>query len=141
MNILRHYSELALVYGFQDFIRGNLKPGRFKNLCGRLKKECGKDLSRLIIPQGQKIKAVNLLREFMQSAGWYKKSRHVTTYLSFCLAMIENSKFRYNPEIIITLNKLIDYLEKGGFLHEPCCWAGDLAARKWEGLFNGGSIC
>ena len=136
MKVLKHYAELALLYGFPDFIRGDLPRGRFKNLCSRLQKECGQDLCRLIISETDKNKALALLRTFMKQAGWYKKSRHVTTYLSFCLSMIENSQFHYKLKITETLNALIDHLEHGGFLHDPYCWAGDLAARKWRALFE-----
>ena len=135
MNIIKHYTELALVYGFPDFIRGRLNPGRFQNLCDCLQKECRPALRNLTISETDKWKALEILRDFMKQAGWYKKSKHITTYLSFCLAMIENSQFRYNQRIITILNALITHLENGDFLYEPCCWAGDLAAQKWEGMF------
>jgi len=134
---MKHYAELSLIFGLPIFLKSKkLHNGRFKNLCARLQKETKKDLNKIMFPKVQISKMTDKLEEFMKAAGWYKSEKHIMTYLSFCLAMIENSEFEYNFKIIDTLNDIVEYLERGGYMPAPCMWAGDVAAKKWEKIFK-----
>lgn len=132
----KHYAELTLIWSTPILLRGKLKPGRLKNLFQKLQVETARDLHRIIgVNSAMQVETANRLEEFMHSTGWYNKSKHIMTFLSFLLAMIENSESKFSPKITDTLNKIVEYFEAGGEARIQCFWAGDVAARKWEALY------
>ena len=132
----KHYAELTLLWGTPLFIKGTVKPGRLQNLFKTLQKETEQDLHRMIGTTNKDwMETANKLEAFMHSTGWYNKSKHIMTFLSFLLAMIENSESKFNPKITETLNKIVSYFEAGGEARVQCFWAGDIAAQKFNELF------
>lgn len=78
----------------------------------------------------------DVLSSFNQVAKWEGKDRHICTLASFCADVIENSKSRHNPEILKTLNKIIDYYDRKGKLPAPSPWSGLVAAQKWAKIME-----
>jgi hypothetical protein len=48
-----------------------------------------------------------------------------------------HSEFQFNPAIRETINEIIEHLEAGRDFPFQSCWAGSLAAERWESLFDG----
>ncbi|NCC53852.1 MAG: hypothetical protein EOM20_21970 [Spartobacteria bacterium] len=127
--------ELALVRAIPDLTIGELKPSRLKGLYERLQREVDQDLARLPRPSQSEIyRIADRVNEFGRATGWLGQQRHVSTLLSFCAEMIENSRFNHNPKILETINDIIAHLESGKDLPAATFWAGSLAAEKWREL-------
>ena len=134
---MKHYAELTLIWSTPILLKGKLKPGRLRGLFQKLQYETAKDLHRIVgVTSSMQFETANLLEKFMYSTGWYNKSKHIMTFLSFLLSMIENSESKFNPKITETLNNIVEYFEAGGEARVQCFWAGDLAAQKWRALFD-----
>ncbi len=135
----KHYAELTLIWSTPILLKGKLKPGRLKSLFEKLQAETARDLHRIVgVTSAMQVETANTLEKFMYATGWYNKSKHIMTFLSFLLAMIENSESEFNPKITDTLNKIVEYFEAAGEARVSCCWAGDVAARKWSALYEEG---
>lgn len=125
--------ELALVRAVPDLVIGDMKPSRLKGLYGRLQREVDRDLARLPRPSQSEIRQIACrVNEFGKATGWLGQQRHVSTLLSFCAEMNENSRFDHNPRILETINDIIAHLESGKDLPAASCWAGSVAAEKWK---------
>lgn len=135
----RKIAELALIRSIptKEFDDGKMENGRLKGLFLKLQKLADKELGKLLQwPDQDDIAAIGIkLDEFGRITGWNGKERHVTSMISFCLGMIEESENRINPAIIDTLNKIIDYFERTGKQRQLCYLSGQVAAEKWAGLF------
>ena len=131
----KHVAELALIISIPGINVDQLLPSRTKGLLTRLYKETVKDLGKT--PKKDPKKIEPLIQKFGEETGWEGKSRHISTLLSFCADMIECSENKFNPRILEAINDLIARLERGKELKAPNCWAGSIAADKWEQLFVG----
>ncbi len=130
--------ELALVRAIPELTVGKLKHSRLNGLYTRLQKEVDKDLARLPRPTKSEIyRIADRVNGFGKDTGWLGQQRHVSTLLSFCAEMIESSRFPHNPRIIATINEIIAHLEQAGDLPAASCWAGSVAAEKWQKVING----
>lgn len=137
MNNLRHLSELALIRAIPDLTMGTLKPSRKKALFIQLQKAVDKDLRKFPrVSESDLNKIWEIVQEFGRQTGWLNETRHVGTLFSFCLEIMENSEFKFNPGIRETILKIIEHLEAGNDFKYQSCWAGSLAYEKWEGLFK-----
>ena len=136
MSNLRHITELALIRAIHDLTIGDLKPSRKKSLFIKLQKEVDKDLAKLPKPSEDDIDKIwETVEVFGKKTGWLNQARHIGTLFSFCLEMIENSTFRFNPKISETINEIIEHLENGNDFKYQSCWAGSVAAKKWDDMF------
>jgi hypothetical protein len=130
-------TELALIRAVPDLTLGELKPSRTAGLVTNLQKAVDKDLRYLPRINDTQIADIeSIIKSFLLDIGWLDQKRHTGTYLSFCAAMIENSEFKYFPRILESINDLIDHFEKGNDFHVQSCWAGSIAAEKWETIFK-----
>jgi len=136
-NQYRKLSELALIRSIPDMTIGTLKPSRKKGLFLRMQKAVDKDIRDLPKPSDDDLSKIwETIEEFGRQTGWLNQTRHIGTLFSFCLEIIERSEFEFNPDIVSIINDIINHLEDGkDFLYQSC-WAGGLAAKKWEGLFD-----
>ncbi len=133
---LRHLTELALIRAIPDLTLGSLKPARKKALFLRLQDAVDKDLRLFPRASKQDLDRVwESVEKFGKMTGWLNHTRHVGTLLSFCLGIIEKSSFKFNEKIPKTINYIISHLEAGNDFKFQSCWAGSMAAEKWEGLF------
>ena len=137
MNNLRFITELALIRAIPDLTIGDLKPSRLKGLFLKLQKNVDKDLAKTRGLTKDDLDAIwERVQEFGQATGWLEQKKHTGTLVSFCIEIIETSKFDFNPGILKTLNEIIEHFERGGDLKVQSCWAGAMAAEKWVGLFE-----
>jgi len=128
-------TELALVRAIPGMIKGELKPSRMLGLYKRLIKVVDKELARLPRPTDAEIvKIGKRIERFGEETGWLNNEKHIGTLLSFCADMLERSDYNHNPRILETINDVIEHLENGGDLKQICCWAGSVAADKWESI-------
>ncbi len=133
----KHLAELALIRAIPDLTIGELKPSRIKGLFLRLQKYVDKDLQRLPCPSQKDLDGIwDIVETFGHQTGWLQQKKHTGTLISFCLGIVETSGFDFNAGIVKTLNDLINHFENGNDLKVQSCWAGSLAAEKWEDLFN-----
>ena len=130
----RHIAELALIISVPGVCMDTLKPSKLKNRMERLWIETVKDLG--LLPTDNNFEIESLIQKFGEESGWEGRSQHIGTRLSFCADMIERSENSFNPKILEAINDLIAHLENGKKLKQPSCWAGSLAADKWENLFK-----
>jgi hypothetical protein len=56
------------------------------------------------------------LDAFGKKANWIGKETHVASVVSFCLAFLESSTYKYPDKLFESLNKVIDYYERAGHI-------------------------
>ncbi len=135
MNPHRRYVELAYIRAVPDMLHGTLKNGRLKNLYRKLQIACDNEFRRLPELNNVELEQVKgLLLQFSAATGWERKPRHISTLLSFCADMLERSQYDHSPKILKTLTDIIDYYARKEDFRPICCWAGSVAADKWEGI-------
>lgn len=71
-----------------------------------------KDGSNLYLQQKPVIQ--KLLTIFGEITGWLSPDVHLCVGATFCLKIVEASKFDYDPKIKETLEDIIDYYKRGG---------------------------
>lgn len=129
--------ELAMVASIREFTKETQSNGRLNNLYSRLSKIAFKEIEKIPRPSPLEIEKIGqLVDRFGKSTGWLGKEKHIATLASFCLGMIEDSEFNFNPRIVETLNDIIDYFERAGESPAPSFWAGGVAAEKWHNIIS-----
>ena len=130
---MTRYMELAYVRSIYDLLNSTIKPGRLKNLYTKLQAAVDHDLRRLPpIGDSDMLLLREKVRAFGKATGWDRKTRHVVTLLSFCIDLVERSKFPHNPKILETMNLIVEYYERQGRVKFICCKAGAMASEKWN---------
>lgn len=125
--------ELCTVISIPQFTNGKVSNGRLKGLYNKLEKVITKELE--ILPKMSTLNRIRvdaLLEEFFKATGWQGKPRHIATLASFCLEMLENSEFKYNPKIDDILNDIVDYFDRKKKVSGLSFVAGRIAAEKWN---------
>lgn len=124
---LKETAELALCRALRDMVP--TKQGRLDRLFSKLEKETDKILSQKpYVSDADKQRLAEVFDTFRDATGWAGRSKHVLTYVSFLLALIDG---RY-PGITAPLNGIVDYFERAGRAPSACFWAGAVAKKKWD---------
>lgn len=133
---LRHTAELALIHAVPMLSDAHEK-SRLSGLQNTLQRLAAKELGKIRYITDQEMeKIIAHVTEWGKQTGWLNTQKHVGTLFSFCLEIIEKSNFKFNPKIIVIINEIIKHLENGKDFPFQSCWAGSIAAAKWEGLFK-----
>lgn len=128
-------TELALIRSLPEFINDKIKGGRLKNKCSELINAVDMDLRKTpYVTHAEMEKARGLMDRWAKETGWYEKQKHITTLVSFLLAMIEDSPFTFNDQIVKSLNEIFDYFERNKDVKTICMFAGGLANQKWRAI-------
>ncbi len=126
-------AELSLIRAIPDMSVVDLKNGRLKGLYARLTKAVDKDLKDITKATRQDLAGCRkLVFGFLKLTGWEDNHKHIFTLLSFCSLMLEESQFRYNPNIQTVINELFGFIEQREKVKPICCWAGANAVDKWN---------
>ena len=129
--ISKKATELSLVSAIEKLVVKK-KNGRLNGLLEKLAKEANNELDRIYGLNRVEIDEIGKnIYEFAVSTGWLGKQRHLCTIVSFCLAMLDQSEFKYNQRITGILNEIYDYFDRVGKAPYQCNWAGSLAMEKW----------
>ena len=131
----RKLAELALIYGVPIIMQAK-ENSRLDGLQRKLKKLVIPDL--LTLPKMGKREADFVdkhVEDWLKEIGWWQEPAHIGSLISFCLDMVENSPFRYNPEIHKTLVKIAEHLDNGKELSYPTIEAGTEIALKWQAIY------
>ena len=106
----------------------------------RLLKQLGAACHARVIESGyymtasEKIEVEKRIFEFGRVTRWEGKPRHVMTYVSFCLSLMES--VRGSEDIIKELNAISARFERFGESRMACMAAGALALEKWEEIWR-----
>ena len=134
MTAPRHTAELALIYSIPEICAPT---GRLKSLLQSAQKIAARELGNLPRLTDEDLHAIlDRIYAWGKQTGWLGNDKHVSTLISFVLSMIDQSPYTYPARLIDKLNEISAYLEKGGNYKYPSCWAGSLAAERWENVFN-----
>ena len=126
-------AELAFVRAVPDSLLPKLCGGRLRNLCIKLIKTIDNELAMVsMMPKKDLDKVEEKIKKFGKLTGWEGKTRHVTTTLSFLLALIEESDHKYDSKILTTLNEIYDYFDRKKETKLVCNVAGAIAVEKWN---------
>lgn len=124
----RKNAELALVKGI--VLVSNPRPGRMRGLIKRLGREVDRELMRLpVIPKERFERVAAKLQEWERESGWAGKGKHICTYASFCLDLIDARPW---PKVKAVLVDIIDHYDRVGAMPAACCWSGALARERFE---------
>jgi len=129
--------ELGLCRAIADMASNQKPEGRVKGMLERIQKLVDKELVGIpIITKSEKLHVLNKYDAFAKKAGWTGKNKYkdITTYLSFVLALLEDSKHQHSSKLTETIVKLFDHFERAGKARQPNMWSGALAAEKWNSV-------
>lgn len=131
----RKLAELSLIYGVPIVTQAK-ENSRLAGLQRKLQKLIMPDLMTLPT-MGEKEAAYidEHVEGWLKEIGWWANPQHVGSLISFCLDMIENSPFNYNPRIEETLQKIAEHLENGKELDDHSIQAGCEIADKWQKIY------
>jgi hypothetical protein len=130
-----HLSELAYIRALPDYIIPQIHRGRLKNRCKKLITLIDKEINKLSPWSDAESKEIgDRIAEFGKRTGWENTEKHIVTLLSFLLAMIEESTYKYNSSIVECLNDIHDYFERDGRVKIICNVAGCIASDKWNSI-------
>jgi len=135
--IMKQKARIGMALALPEyFITEKPKPGRLRNLLGRLERECAKRMGymigRGILLQSEENELSTKMQEFGKKVGW-NKEKHLATYVVFLLAMFDAHP---EPGIIAALNEISSFLDDGDNSPRACMPAGLLAFEKWEGVMG-----
>lgn len=131
----RKLAELALIYGIPIIMQAK-ENSRLDGLQRKLQKLVIPDL--MTLSKVDKKEAVFIdehIENWLKSIGWWKNPTHIGALISFCLDMLENSPFQYNPKIIETLVSIAEHLERGNELHQQNVIAGREISESWQKIY------
>ena len=133
----RKMAELTLIYAV-PIISDAHEKSRLAGLQRKLQKFSASELRdiRRTMTDSDTDSLIKHITEWGNQTGWLNNKKAIGTLLSFIAELIEKSQFEYNPKIMKTVNELISHLENGKEFKIQSCWAGSLAAERWEGMFN-----
>lgn len=125
--------ELCTIICIPEFTKAKVQNGRLKRRYQKLEEEIEKELK--VLPKMStlnRIRCDELLQRFFKETGWEGHGKHIATLASFCLGMLEDSEFEYNPKITDILNDIVDYFDRAGKAPGASFWSGSLAVDKWN---------
>ena len=132
----RKLAELSLVYGVPIVTQAK-ENSRLAGLQRKLQKLVMPDLMALPHFEDKEVAYVDeQVESWLKEVGWWNTPKHVGSLISFCLDMIENSPFKYNPRIEETLQKIAEHLENGQELDDQTIQAGAEIADKWQKIYT-----
>ena len=134
MDDLKYCAELALVNSVPTMFKEGLKKGRLKSQFDKMSRITNKELRKFHLNDDQFNWLAGKLDAFGEACGWHGKERHAATIVSFCISLVDRSD-KFPQGVMDAMNNVIDYYERAGNLPYQSCWAGDIAMKKWEGLF------
>lgn len=124
-------AALGLCRALPDLAR--IPKGRLENLFKKLVREVDKNLANNLY-NWELVVIRERLDKFRDASGWGKKERHICTYVTFCMAVCEDTGL---PQAII--DRLADiwyHFDRVGKAPAASNWAGVLAAEKWDKIVN-----
>jgi hypothetical protein len=132
----RKMAELTLIFAV-PIISDAHEKSRLAGLQRKLQDLSAKELGKLHqMTHTERLDIIEHIEDWGNQTGWLNNKKSIGTLLSFIAELIEKSQFEYNPKILQTVNELIAHLENGKEFKIQSCWAGSLAAERWEGMFN-----
>ncbi len=133
---LKFVAEMALMYSIPDMTAERPTKSRLGGLYTQLQKVTGREIGKFApITEEENDWLRSQLEAFGLSTGWESTPKHISTVLSFSVALAERRE-DLSPRVLEKLNLLIDHLESGGDLRVANCWAGSLAMEKWDAIFG-----
>lgn len=129
-------AALALVKGLPLMARDSgLKLGRMTALTDRLEKCAGDHLNfaAAFLPNHRLNEIIRATAKFHENTGWEGKRRHICTYASLCLDLIEGLPYVKIKDILVDI---VDYYDRAGDFPPASGWSGALAADKFRAIFG-----
>ena len=131
----RKLAELSLIYGVPIVTQAR-ENSRLAGLQRKLQKLIMPDLMTLPNMGTEEAAYVDEhIEGWLKKIGWWGNAAHLGSLVSFCLDMLENSPFTYNPEIMKTLLLLAKHLEAGKKLSYEAIQAGTVIADSWQKIY------
>lgn len=118
---IKFVTELGILKTIPDFLVEPLKPGRLRKAFMEIDYLIGVELRKIyqkdpnFFPDNKSAIAY-YLHEFGKKANWIDNETHVASVVSFCLAFLETSEYKYSEKLFENLNKIVDYYERAGFI-------------------------
>lgn len=133
MNKLTYIAELSLM-GCTKILckQDELKKGRLIGKLERLEKLADKELDRHNISKSTEVRIKSAIVKFTEESGWQKKQLSIGTFISFILAVVDESENKFNDNILETISEIFDYFERKEQFRTLCYSAGAVACGKWN---------
>ena len=125
-------AELAVCITLNTSIE-NLRPGRLKNLLGKLSSEAKKEIHKIKECTPASLKEVKIaLDKFAELTGWCTKQKHIQTYVAAIALIIEKRNYTKINKILVDIN---DYQARHKDIAPGCYWSAEIVAEKWKQAF------
>ena len=119
---IKFVAELGILKTIPDFLTQPLKPGRLRAAFVEVEHYVDMELTKIYSRnktffQDNKKAITYYLDEFGKKAKWIGNETHVGSVISFCLAFLETSQYKYPDKLFESLNKIIAYYERAGYIN------------------------
>lgn len=138
---IKHVAELGVLKTIPDFLQEPLKPGRLKKAFLEIDILINQELKKIVqknpnFYHDNKSAIAYYLDQFGKEANWIGNETHVASVVSFCLAFLENSKYKYPDKLFALLNKIVDYYERRGNIKSEDLYNAENFINVWENIPN-----
>ena len=128
-------AELSLIYGIPIIMQAK-ENSRLAGLQRKLQKQVMPDLMTLpTMGDEQAVFIDDRIEAWLKKIGWWYNETHISTLVSFCMDIIEESPFKYNPQIMDTLIKIAEHLDNGKEFKHPKMEDRDALLDTWKTVY------
>lgn len=131
----RKLVELTLIFGVPILMNAK-ENSRLAGLQRKLQKLVMPDLLTLPGVGDEEVTFVdNKMEVWFKQIGWWKNPTKVSTLISFCMDMLEESPYKYNPKIIETLDDIAVHLDKNQEFIKHTMKERDALLDSWKTIY------
>lgn len=131
----RKLAELTLIFGVPILMDAQ-ENSRLAGLQRKLQKLVMPDLLALPGIGNEEILFVDSKMEaWFKQVGWWKNPTKVSTLISFCMDMLEESPYKYNPKIMDTLDDIAVHLDKNQEFIRHTMQERDALLDSWKAIY------
>jgi hypothetical protein len=136
---LKFVAELGILKTIPDFLEKPLKPGRLKRLFIEIDSLINIELRKIVkrnptFYKDNKSALAYYLDQFGKEANWIGKESHVASVISFCLAFLEVSNYKYPDKLFELLNDVVDYFERVGNIEQDDLFNAENFINVWTNI-------
>jgi hypothetical protein len=136
---LKFVAELGILKTIPDFLEEPLKPGRLKRIFIEIDSLINIELKKIVrknptFYKDNKSALAYYLNQFGKEANWIGKGTHVASVISFCLAFLEVSNYKYPDKLFELLNDAVDYFERVGNIEQDDLFNAENFINVWTNI-------
>ena len=129
-------AELSLLYGIPILMNAT-ENSRLAGLQRKVQKVAIAELRKLPKFGKEEIAFIdNNIETYFKRVGWWKNPTYIDTLISFCMDVLDESPYKYNPKIKSILNDIAVHLDSHGEFIKPTMEERDTLLDNWKLVYK-----